>query len=218
MTPSNRRQPTHSPKLFASDSVVCFLQVDNTCVDDRRLWHTPKISKFEVSCILFIWKTIQRSPVLLPICQSLIRSFHFSVIFYTAPLLSVPHSQALTPPSLHVDMLFTLYAFVVVGLCYWLLPKVGGPEARLKREPLWWRHHTQSTLISIFDHWSSLRYVQWIICSWDYSMTDRAEGENAKGCSWYTSLKTLEVGKARLAIHKTYYAIQHINFSSCTRS
>jgi len=32
-------------------------------------------------------------------------------------------------------------------------------------------------------------------------MTDTAEGENAKGCSWYTTLKTLKVGKTRLATH-----------------
>jgi len=32
-------------------------------------------------------------------------------------------------------------------------------------------------------------------------MTDIAEGENAKGCSWYKTWKTLIVGKTRLATH-----------------
>jgi len=32
-------------------------------------------------------------------------------------------------------------------------------------------------------------------------MTDIAEGKNAKGCSWFTTLKTLKVGKTRLAKH-----------------
>jgi len=32
-------------------------------------------------------------------------------------------------------------------------------------------------------------------------MTDIAEGENAKGCSWYEIWKTLKVGKTRLAKH-----------------
>jgi len=29
--------------------------------------------------------------------------------------------------------------------------RLGGPEARLKKGPLWWRHHTQPTVISTFD-------------------------------------------------------------------
>ena len=29
--------------------------------------------------------------------------------------------------------------------------KVGGGEARPKKGPLWWRYHTQSTVISTFD-------------------------------------------------------------------
>ena len=29
--------------------------------------------------------------------------------------------------------------------------RCGGPEARLKRGALWWRHHTQPTVISTFD-------------------------------------------------------------------
>jgi len=37
----------------------------------------------------------------------------------------------------------------------------------------------------------------------DYGITDIAEGENAKGCSLYTTLKTLGVGKASLATHKS---------------
>jgi len=32
-------------------------------------------------------------------------------------------------------------------------------------------------------------------------MTDKAQGENAKRCSWYKTLKTLKVGKTRLATH-----------------
>jgi len=32
-------------------------------------------------------------------------------------------------------------------------------------------------------------------------MTDTAEGENAKGCSWYKILITLKNGKTRLATH-----------------
>jgi len=35
-------------------------------------------------------------------------------------------------------------------------------------------------------------------------MTDIAEGENAKGCSWHKTWKTLKVGKTRLATHKSY--------------
>jgi len=38
---------------------------------------------------------------------------------------------------------------------------------------------------------------------WDNGMTDIAEGENAKGCSLYTTLKTLKVWKTRLAAHKS---------------
>ena len=74
--------------------------------------------------------------------------------------------------------------------------KVEGPEARLKRGPLM----TSSYSANRDKHfWSSLRYSHRRICSWDYGMTDIAEGENAKGCSWYKTLKALKGGKTRLA-------------------
>jgi len=48
----------------------------------------------------------------------------------------------------------------VIGALQWKLPRapipvvglrLGGPEARLKRGPIWWRHHTQPTVTSTFD-------------------------------------------------------------------
>ena len=79
--------------------------------------------------------------------------------------------------------------------------KVGGPEARLKGA-LWWRHYTQPTVIKHFC--SSPRYSHRRIRSWYYGMTEIAERENAKGCSWYTTLKTLKDGATRLATHKSW--------------
>ena len=55
---------------------------------------------------------------------------------------------------------------------------LGGPEARLKRGALWWRHHNQPTVIITFD----LPKIQSPkVCSSDYGKTEIA-GENAKGC------------------------------------
>jgi len=63
---------------------------------------------------------------------------------------------------------------------------------------------TSSYSVNRDNHfWSSLRYGQPRIRFWDYGITDIAEGENVKGCSWYTTLKTLKVGKTRLATHKS---------------
>ena len=75
----------------------------------------------------------------------------------------------------------------------------GGPEASLKKGSLM----TSSYSANRDNHfWSSLRYGHSRIRSWDCDITDVAEGENAKGCSWCTTLKTLKVGKTRLATHK----------------
>jgi len=77
----------------------------------------------------------------------------------------------------------------VVGL------RLGG-RAKLTGAPLM----TSSWSANCDQHfWSSPRYGHRRIRSWDYGMTDIAEGENAKGCSWYKTLKTLKGGKTRLA-------------------
>ena len=79
--------------------------------------------------------------------------------------------------------------------------RLGGPEARLKKGAVM----TSSYSANRDKHfWSSLRYRHRRIRSWDYRMTDIAEGENANGCSWYTTLKTLKVGKIWLATHKSW--------------
>ena len=71
---------------------------------------------------------------------------------------------------------------------------LGGPEARLKKGPY-------DDVIILRQPWYSLliclRYGHPRICSWDHVITEIAEGENAKGCSWYTTLKTLKVGKTK---------------------
>jgi len=78
--------------------------------------------------------------------------------------------------------------------------RVWGPEARVERGPLM----TSSYSANRDKHfWSSLGYGHSRICSLHHRMTDIAEGENAKGCSWYTTLKRLKVGKTRLAKHKS---------------
>ena len=94
-------------------------------------------------------------------------------------------------------------SFLYVGVYRVSCPVVGlglgGGEARQKRGALWWRHHSQPTVIITFD----LPKIHPRVCSWDYGITEIAEGENAKGCSWYTTLKTLKAGKTRLATHKS---------------
>jgi len=77
---------------------------------------------------------------------------------------------------------------------------LGGPEARLKMGPLMTSSYSDNR-----DNyfWSSLRYDHPRIFSWDYGMTDIAEEENSKRCSWYTTLKSLKVGKTGLATHKS---------------
>ena len=80
--------------------------------------------------------------------------------------------------------------------------RLGGPEAKLESVA---PRMTSSYSANRDKHfWSSLRYRYRRICSWDYSMTDIAEGENAKRCSWYTTLKRLKGGKTRLATHKSW--------------
>jgi len=77
--------------------------------------------------------------------------------------------------------------------------RVGGTEARQKRGDLWCRYHTQPIVIITFD----LPKIHPRVCSWHYGITEIA-AENAKGCSWYTTLKALKVGKTRLITHKSY--------------
>ena len=83
----------------------------------------------------------------------------------------------------------------VVGL------SLEGPEARQKGGPMM----TSSYSANRDKHFrSSLRYGHRRIRSWEYGMTYVAEGKNAKECSWYKSLKTLKVGKTRLATRKSW--------------
>ena len=77
--------------------------------------------------------------------------------------------------------------------------KVGGPKARRKGAPLMTSSYSANRDKYI---WSSLRHGRRRIHCWDYGMTD-ITGENAKGCSWCTTLKTLKVGKTRLATHNS---------------
>ena len=76
--------------------------------------------------------------------------------------------------------------------------RVGGPDSK-KGGPLM----TSSCSANRDNNfWSSLRCGHSRIRSWDYGITDVAEGENAKACLWYTTLKTLKVGKTWLATQK----------------
>jgi len=74
---------------------------------------------------------------------------------------------------------------------------LGGPEARLKWGPLMTSSYSANR---DKNFWSSLRYGHQRIRSWDYGITNVA-GENAKGCSWYTTLNT-ESWVTRLAAQK----------------
>ena len=87
--------------------------------------------------------------------------------------------------------------------------RVGGPEASLKiGGPLM----TSSYSANRDNHfWSSVRYGHSRIRSWDYGITDVAEGENAKGCSWYTTLKTLKVGFQSISCIDTFMKMLKLN-------
>ena len=78
---------------------------------------------------------------------------------------------------------------------------VGGPEARLKRGAFWWCHHNQPTVIITFDL-LKIRLPKGMFLTLRHDWNSRRR--KCKGCSWYTTLKTLKAGKTRLATHKSW--------------
>ena len=96
---------------------------------------------------------------------------------------------------------WTLLSWLCNDLDLHIDPVVGlglGGRGKTKKGALWWSYHNQPTVIITFD----LPKIQSPKdSSSDYSKTEIA-GQNATGCSWYTTLKALKVGKTWLKVRQ----------------